>query len=151
MSVTTRIISALFTTFPALFWLVAALLSIQDQYYWPVYLLAFVVLLTVSLLLGFFGPLFFQKLLPRYPWAWVFLQGALAWGIGLATLGLLNLTPLCIGQNNGDGSNDLSLCILYTGLVALVYSPVEFFLLGLSSAFSEVVMRALHRLQESTL
>jgi hypothetical protein len=53
----------------------------------------------------------------------------------VATLALtvLNLTPLCIGQDNGDGSNDLALCIVQTSLVSLVYSPLGFTLLCLTT------------------
>jgi hypothetical protein len=47
-----------------------------------------------------------------------------AWLIALLSYAQLNVTPLCIGQNNGDETNSSYLSILYRVLVAFVYSLV---------------------------
>ena len=39
-----------------------------------------------------------------------------AWVIGSAALLVAELTPLCIGQDNGDGNNTLSMCVGYAVL-----------------------------------
>jgi hypothetical protein len=53
--------------------------------------------------------------------------------VAILALGLLNLTPLCVGQDNGDGNNDLALCVLQSVMVAIVFSPLEFVLLCLTA------------------
>jgi hypothetical protein len=57
----------------------------------------------------------------------------LAWLVAILALGLVNLTPLCVGQENGDGTNDFALCMLQTVMVAIVFSPLEFVLLCLTA------------------
>ena len=77
-----------------------------------------------SLILGLILPILLQGSKFNYPWLWVFIAGGLAWLVVLAVFALLNLTPLCIDQDNGDGINNIALCTMYTVLVSLVYSPV---------------------------
>jgi hypothetical protein len=64
---------------------------------------------------------------------WFFGQGLLAWLVAILALGLVNLTPLCVGQDNGDGNNDFALCMLQTVMVPIVSSPLEFILLCLTA------------------
>jgi hypothetical protein len=80
-----------------------------------------------------------------YPWLWLFIAGGLAWLITLLSLALLNLTPLCVGQDNSDGINDLGLCFLYTFLVTLIYSPIELVLLLLSAFAGGKILHSLIR------
>jgi hypothetical protein len=54
----------------------------------------------------------------------LFKASTTAWLVSLLTLTILNLTPLCVGQDNGDGSNDVKLCVIYTWLVALSCSSL---------------------------
>ena len=68
----------------------------------------------------------------RFAGRWLLLFGLLAWLTALACLALLNMTPLCIGQDNGDGINNLGLCTLYTLLAAVFYSPPVLLLEGMS-------------------
>jgi hypothetical protein len=90
---------------------------------------------------GFLGPTLFPQAFKRYPGLWIYAQGVLAWIVAVIVLGTLNLTPLCVGQNNGDGNNDFPLCIVQTVLVAFVYTPLEFFLLFLSAVIGGLVLR----------
>jgi len=83
-----------------------------------------VVLLIASLSFGFKLPNLFQKLRIRQAWIWILIQGLLAWIVALIVLGFLNLTPLCIGQDNGDGNNDIGMCFFMTALSGLVYTPL---------------------------
>jgi hypothetical protein len=40
------------------------------------------------------------------------LAGIAAWGLSFPALVVINLTPLCLGQDNGDGRNDVLMCLL---------------------------------------
>jgi hypothetical protein len=126
MSTSIRLVSAFFTALPGFFFLILCLFSgwLGREYWWETYLTALIILLISSLLFGFALPTVFQKLRLRHPWTWVLAQGLLAWILALLVLGLLNLTPLCVGQNNGDGGNDLGMCIFMTLLSGIVYTPV---------------------------
>jgi hypothetical protein len=64
---------------------------------------------------------------------WFFGQGLLAWLVAILALGLVNLSPLCVGQDNGDGNNDFALCMLQSVMVPIVCTPLEFILLCLTS------------------
>lgn len=39
------------------------------------------------------------------------LAGFVAWGLSFPVLLVINLTPLCLGQDNGDGRNNVNMCI----------------------------------------
>jgi hypothetical protein len=124
MPFASRIVAAFFLSLPA--WVVGiGVYAIgNDQYYRDTYLAAWSVYLAVSLLAGLLIPPSTQNLGWLKSWAWLFLLGLAAWMSGLVVVGVLNLTPLCIGQDNGDGINDLALCVFYTILAAVFYSPL---------------------------
>jgi len=124
-----RLLSILFTSIPAALWLTLVLLVDGNDYFWLAYIIASGIYLTVSLIIGFLGPTFFPQSFKRHPGLFIFGQGLLAWMAAFLVLGLLNLTPMCVGQDNGDGNNDLVMCVVQTVLVGLVYSPLEFLLL----------------------
>jgi hypothetical protein len=46
----------------------------------------------------------------------------LSWLAFLLTLSIANLTPLCIGRDNGDGTNSFSNCLVYTFIWSAFYS-----------------------------
>jgi hypothetical protein len=127
--------SALFTTLPGLFFLIWFLRSgwLGRDYWWETYLTVLVVLIISSLLAGFTLPTLLQKLKIRHLWEWILVQGLFAWMVALIVLGLLNLTPLCVGQDNGDGNNDLGMCMFMTTLSGIVYTPVYLGMLAVSS------------------
>jgi len=143
MSTSSRLISAFFTALPGLFFFLLFLLSslLGREYWWGTYIVVLLVLLTTSLAAGFALPTVFQKLKWRYPWLWIFAQGLLGWGMALVMLGLLNATPLCVGQNNGDGNNNLGMCVFMTILSGMVYTPLYLGMLVLSAFAGHWVIR----------
>ena len=136
MSTMSRLISAVFTAAPGFFFCALALATIsfgKDDWWWGTYLYALIVLVISGLGLGFFLPLRFRTSKLRQPWMWIMAQGSLAWLLALLTLGLLNMTFLCIGQDNSDGNNNLGMCIFMTILSGSVYTPLYLSLLVASS------------------
>jgi hypothetical protein len=135
MSTLNRFLSAAFTAIPACFFFILFLMSdwLGREYWWATYLVVLIVLLCSSLLFGFTLPSLFQKLRIGRPWIWIIVQGLLAWAIAFVFLGLLNLTPLCVGQDNGDGNNNLSMCVFMTALDGIIYTPLYLGLLAISA------------------
>ena len=134
-----RFFSGILTALPAAVWciliLISTLISIStgSDYFWKTYLIVGGIFLGASLALGFIMPALFPTRWKRHPMLWLFGQGMLAWLVAVLILGLVNLTPLCVGQDNGDGHNDLALCMLQTVMVLVVFSPLEFMLLCLTA------------------
>jgi hypothetical protein len=143
MSTATRLISSFFSALPAFVFFAWFLRSgwIGREYWWETYMTVLIILILSSLLFGFAFPALFQKLRLHHPWLWILVQGLLAWTLALFVLGLLNLTPLCIGQDNGDGNNDFALCNLMTALSGLVYTPPYLGMLALSSLIGHGILR----------
>ena len=142
MSTSNRMVSAFFTALPGLFIFILFLSSgwLGKDYWWGTYTTVLLVLFLTSLMFGFALPMMFQKLRMRQPWQWILIQGLLAWSLSLAVLWLLNLTPLCVGQNNGDGNNDLGMCMFMAVLSGIVYTPVYLGLLAASAVIGHGVL-----------
>lgn len=140
MSLLLRTLSAFFTAIPAVGFNILILIFRSSDYYWPTYWLASIIFLMTSLLLGFFLPPLLQRLRITRPWIWLLIQGLLAWAIAIVVLLCLNVTPLCVGQDNGDGNNDLALCIVQSVLAGLAYSPLEVVMLLMSAAGGGMVL-----------
>jgi hypothetical protein len=70
------------------------------------------------------------------------LQGLLAWALALLVLGFLNMTPMCVGQNNGDGNNNFVMCMFMTALSGIVYAPVYLVVLAMSAFTGHWVLSA---------
>ena len=133
MSIYLRFFSGFVTALPALvFWMLISTSAGSDTF-WKSYFIVSGVFLAVSFALGFFIPALAPKHWKRHPTLWLFSQGVLAWLVAMLALGLANLTPLCVGQDNGDGNNDFALCMVQTVMVAIVFSPLEFILLCLTA------------------
>ena len=145
VSLTIHLLTGLFSIFPALFFTASALTTSRDEYFWPTYLIVSLIFIGTSLVLSQTLPRWMLGSHFDYPWLWLFVAGGLAWLVTLFNLTLLNLTPLCVGQDNGDGINDLGLCFLYTFLVALIYSPVELVILLLNAFVGGKILRSLIR------
>lgn len=142
MSTSRRLLSAIFTALPGFFFFLLFLLTgWRREYWWGTYLVVLTVLLISSVFFGFMFPLVFQKLRWR-PWVWILVQGLLAWAIACLVLTLLNMTPLCVGQNNGDGNNNFGMCMFMTVLSGIVYTPVYFGLLVISALAGSWAIRA---------
>ncbi|RPH56499.1 MAG: hypothetical protein EHM81_13070 [Chloroflexi bacterium] len=133
MSLLMRLSSALVTSLPALVFGALTYISVSNDYYWPAYILTSGAFLVVSFLSGFFVPGLAPGHWRRHPGLWLFGQGMLAWLAAELVFALANFSPLCVGQDNGDGNNDLGLCMAQTAMVSLVGAPLEFTLLLLSA------------------
>lgn len=121
-------------TAPALSFLVFVLLVGRHEYYFLAYCITGLVFLVASFLAGAF---ILYRSINRGPHGaslfYVFLGLAMSWLMALLVLAVLNVTPLCVGQDNGDGSNDLTLCMVQTVLVSLLYSPLVLLMSGAAS------------------
>jgi hypothetical protein len=121
-------------TLPALLFLTFIVLSFKNEYYFPSYLAMGVFFFVASFLSGAFVTYWFMNRVSHRRLAfYLFLGSAIAWIISLVILGILSLTPLCIGQDNGDGSNDLFLCVIQVVLVSLSYSPFALLMIAITS------------------
>ena len=143
MSTTTRFISALFTALPSFIFFILFLATslIGRDYWWGTYFTVLIVLLLSSLWFGLSQPNIFQRVRIHHPWIWILIQGLFAWIVALIVLGLLNTTPLCVGQDNGDGNNDFGMCMFMTALSSVVYTPIYLMLLGASALIGHWVMK----------
>lgn len=139
MSTSDRFTAATFTTLPALFFTLLFLQTgwLGRDYWWETYLMVLSALTICSVLFGFAFPAVLQKLKLHQPWIWISISGLLAWIVALLMLGMLNTTPLCVGQNNGDGNNDLGMCMFMTALSGIIYTPVYLALLVASSLIGQ--------------
>lgn len=133
MSIFIRIFSGIVTTLPAAAIGILISRSAGSDYYWKTYLIASTAFLIVSFGLGFFIPALAPWNWKRHPGRWLFGQGLLAWLAAWLVLGVINLSPLCVGQDNGDGTNGFALCMVQTVMVPLACSPLEFMLLCLTA------------------
>jgi len=143
MSFIIYVFSAFFTAIPSILFLSASLVLYKDEYFGLTYTIVGSILLLTSLGLGLILPYLLKNRWLRRPWLWIFVQGIAAWFIGLLGLLLLNMTPLCVGQDNGDGSNGFALCIVQTVLVGMVYSPLAIILYALSALMGGWLVKCL--------
>lgn len=119
---------------PAVFFLTYILRSFKNEYYFPTYLSMGLFFFVASFLSStFITHRFMNRVSHRRLVFYLFLGSAIAWIFSLVILGILSLTPLCIGQDNGDGSNDLFLCGLQVVLVSLSYSPFALLTIAIAS------------------
>jgi len=107
---------------PGLLFLCFAL-SMREEYFFIIYLLMAVVFLAASLVSGLWNIKRFNHFVAR-PSAGLFLGLTMSWLLALLALGVLNLTPLCIGQDNGDGINGIGECTMYTLFAGGLYSAL---------------------------
>ena len=145
MPISQRLLSSLLSAIPALLFGACTLTFFREEYYWTTYAIAALIFISTSLILGFIIPTWLHGGKFNYPWLWLFIAGSMAWLITLLFLALLNLSPMCVGQDNGDGINNYSLCILYSVLAALLYSPVELVMLTLSAIIGGKILSALYK------
>ena len=121
-------------TLPALLFLGFILSGSRHEYYFPAHAAMAIFFCMASPVSGAAIAHQFAGKIPQPRLALYFFIGlAAAWMASLAILALLNLTPLCVGQDNGDGSNDASLCLVYAALVSAAYSPPVLLLAGLAA------------------
>jgi hypothetical protein len=139
MSFVSRITSAFFTALPSALFFAAAITSenMHTDYYGKT------ILITVSVLLGV--SILFSLILPpglRPNCLWMIDVGLLAQALAWFTMTLLNATPLCVGQDNGDGNNDIGECMGYVVLYALFYGLPYVLLLTISAFVGHWIMKS---------
>jgi hypothetical protein len=143
MSIFFRFFSGIVTALPATVLWIFISISAGSEYFWKSYFIVSGVFLAISFAFGFFIPALAPVHWKRHPILWLFGQGMLAWLVAILALGLVNLTPLCVGQDNGDGNNDFALCMAQTVMVPIVCSPLEFILLCLTALPSSWIIKGL--------
>ena len=130
----TAILTGCIVTFPAILFLTFVVLTTKSEYYFPSYSTMGLVFFAASFLSGTFVSYRFANKVSRGRIIfYLFLGLAISWLISLLILATLSLTPLCVGQDNGDGNNDLTLCVIQVILVSLSYSPFALLLIGITS------------------
>ena len=143
-----RITSTFFSALPSLLFFIWFLFfsgSRHEDYFWSTYLIVLSVLLGSSIVLGFAVPSLFQVIRIRQPWIWILTAGTVAMLLALLVLTALNATPLCVGQDNGDGNNDFGMCMAYVVLDAVIFAPVFLFLQTVCAPIGHWVMKMIQR------
>src|SRR5215510_12919041 len=128
MSTLVRLISAFFTSLPSVFFFYQAVfVTPPSEYYWKTDVVVVSALLGGSLSFGFVLPSVFRLFRLRAPWIWIMASGILAVLLALLVMTALNATPLCVGQDNGDGNNDFGMCMAYVFLAAIFFGSMYMF------------------------
>ena len=133
MTSSIRLISALFIAIPAVIFGFLSFFLFRGEYFWMTYVLVAIVFIGASILIGAIFPYNLLSNRNHSTWIQLFVPGILAWLVALLTLTLVNSTPLCVGRDNGDGTNTLLLCFVQSIGFSIIYTPLEMFLLGMSS------------------
>ncbi|MHB1357287.1 MAG: hypothetical protein ACYCZF_15065 [Anaerolineae bacterium] len=97
--------------------------TFRGEYYYSTYLIAGLVFWSASILLS--SPIARIRWFMAARWRMVlfyYLALTMAWLLALGVMLALSLTPLCVGQDNGDGSNSLPICVVQALLVAFFTS-----------------------------
>lgn len=138
MSIITRISTSFFTALPgALFFaLVVSSKGMRQEYYWISILTGVSVLLAGSVFFGFCLPTRF-----RPKWLWIMAAGFAGMVCALVVTAVLNATPLCVGQNNGDGNSSFGMCMGYVLLYAIFYGIPYMMLLTVSAVTGHWAMK----------
>jgi len=138
MSFTTRITSAFFTALPSALYFALVITSkgMRQEYFWVSILAGVSVLFGGSLLFGFILPLRF-----RPKWFWIMAAGFVAMLLALFATAVLDATPLCVGQDNGDGNNSFGRCMGYVLLYAFFYGIPYMMLLAVSAVVGHWILK----------
>ena len=104
--------------------------SMRDEYFFIIYLLMALVFLASSVVSGCWNIKRFNDVVERPSW-FLFLGLTVSWLLALLVFGVLNLTPLCIDQDNGDGINGIGECTMYTVLAGGLYSVVAIMVIAI--------------------
>ena len=117
----------------------------EGEYFQPIYLIVSAVLAASAFFWGIllvpdsgeerFWPLFLRLMVAAF----------LATLVALIALAALSMTPLCVGQDNGDGTNDLVLCLVQTGLVTVFFGPFVMGWLAIAAASAGLLLSRLPR------
>lgn len=140
MSAIRRILRTFFTALPAVVYYILAVTSdwMRGEYYQPVIITAVTVLFGSALLLGALQPGWL-----RPAWCWILAVGFVSMLMALFTTTVLNATPLCVGQDNGDGNNNLGTCMGISFLYGIFYGIPYLSMLGASALFGHWILKQL--------
>jgi hypothetical protein len=138
MSFIRRTTTAFFTALPAFFFFlpVVTIEDMRKEYYWISILAGASVLLGSALFLGFFQPVWL-----RPKWMWIMAAGFAALLMALFVTTIVDATPLCVGQDNGDGNNSFGMCMGYVMLYAFFYGIPYMVLLTVSAGIGHWVLK----------
>lgn len=138
MSFTTRITSAFFTALPSALYFALVITSkgMRQEYFWVSNLAGGSVLFWGSLLFGFIIP---PRSRPK--WFWIIAAGFVAMLLALFAIAVMDATPLCVGQDNGDGNNSFGMCMGYVLLYAFFYGIPYMMLLAVSAAVGHWILK----------
>jgi hypothetical protein len=135
-----RIFPVLLSILPALIFNTVLHATSAGQYWQPVYQIAGVVFALISAISCLILTALIEAERSRFrAAAAVFCSVILGWIAFACVMGLVNLTPLCVGQDNGDGNNDLAMCIVISILSTAVYTPLIFIGAGLCAGLAALV------------
>jgi hypothetical protein len=143
MSFIKRVTSAFFTALPSALYFALVITSegMRDEYYWISILAGASVLFGSAIVFGFVLPI---GLRPK--WFWIMAAGFAAMVCALFVTAVLDATPLCVGQNNGDGNNDLGRCMGYVLLYAIFYGIPYMIILTMSAVTGHWAMKVFRNL-----
>ncbi len=137
-----RVLIALLSALPGAAAVALVVLLFPGQYYQPALFSSGAAMTLISAGAGFLlaGRPWFGR--TRFRAALAVMAGfAAGWFAALAVVFVLNLTPLCVGADNGDGNNSLEMCVVYTFLWAIFYTPP----LGVMAALGASLASTLYR------
>jgi hypothetical protein len=131
--VATSIVAGLLTAWPGVVLSVGTLVF-RQEYFFLAYAIVSGAFSALSFGLGARTALRLVAGQSRKRTAWLTFRAlAFAWVASLVLLGILNLTPLCVGQDNGDGRNTCALCVIQSVASAVIYTPPVLLLAGLAA------------------
>jgi hypothetical protein len=106
----------------------AYVLSMGEEYFAPIYLMSAAAFLLSSIALATYNLRHYAEFIEA-PQAKLFFSMLFSWLVALFLLGFLNLTPLCVGQDNGDGVNTFQDCTINTVAGGTLYTIGMLFLI----------------------
>ncbi len=135
-----RIFPTVLSALPGLVFTTILYATSAGQYWQPAYQISGVVFVLISAISCLVLTTLIEAERSRFrAAAAVFCSVILGWVAFACVLGLVNLTPLCVGQDNGDGNNDLAMCIVISVLSTAVYTPLIILGAGLCTGLAALV------------
>jgi hypothetical protein len=141
-SVATKLAFMVLASLPALSYLLLIFVLCRNDYFFAAHILMALAFLAISTIMAIRLPMQVRiKQNHQRTVSLIFTNITIAWIVSLIVLGLLNVTPLCIGQDNGDGHNGFGLCFLQTVLSAVACTPPMLVSIYLTSRIGGNILR----------
>jgi len=134
------VIFVICSIFPAVYLGAINLRWFQAEYFFPIYAIASGIYLGACMVSAMTFPLGWSTGSFFRTWLGLCIQGAICWLAALLALAALSLTPLCVGQDNGDGHNTLALCMVGAFAAGLVTTPLVLMVISVCSAVGSTVL-----------